>query len=1374
MQLRPFIGLIFLFISIDIIPIEATAFSEFKIRNLVDIPENDVNCIYSDSKGFMWIGTLDGLHRYDGYSYKTYRIDNSGISSNMIIAIDEDSQGNIWIGTYGKGICKLNPRTEVFTNYVDSEDKYDHNITNDISALLVDSNDYIWVGNWMGASRVKMDDQMEYVLEVKPLDLLQEDTPTDKGAKVIFEDKDQNIWIGTNIYTYRCKTPYGNLSQEDFDVFGCKADDISDFENGVIAAGLNLNAIVKNETTNAHELKPINQSEAIKVIYHNNTIWTGHRDGIQCLQKNNNNIWTSVKRISHNFSEETLSSNIITWLTKDNLGQIWVGTRGGGVNIISPKPERFKHYRHTPHKGSIANNLTRSIYEDSYQNLWIGTEENGVSVLPNNQNYSNGFRHIRVNNTNHENRVYAIEEMPTPHSTRYKSIIWLGASYPINLVAVNPQTLEPITFPGAINDIGFVFSLEVENDSTLWVGTYNNGLYRFITDKEGVIKHRQNFTPNTPSAISSFIIRSILKDSKGNIWIGTDKGLNKIPHNETHKDNPVIEIYTSGDDEKHLNHDYILQIMEADNSIIWIGTMGGGLIKYNENPNSGDYAFSSVTTRDGLPNNSIKSIVEDEEGNLWLASNKGLSKYNPADGSIINFDKSDGLQENEFSEIVGLKRQNGELVFGGINGFNTFYSKQFDIDKTEPKLFFTDFLILNQEVNSGDTIGNKIILNEEIEYTKEIELDYKHNSFSIGFVGVHYNAPQKHNYRYMLEGFDKEWYKASPEYRIAKYTNIPDGTYTFKVMGSNSDNIWSSQPIEIKIRINPPLYRSNKAFALYTLLLGLLAFFTYKIAKTVSQRKRDLLLANVEKNKVEEISKAKLQFFTNISHEFRTPLSLISAPLEQLITGGKQMPEDKQEYNLKVIKHNAGLMMRLVNQLLDFRKLDQNKLRLKPSKQNINDFLENIFSAFELLAKQRNINYQYKSITSMTDIWIDVEKMEKVVYNILSNAFKFTPDCGQIILKADINTDKKLYTISVSDTGSGIQANESEHIFERYYQSSGKSNVGGTGIGLALSKGIVDLHKGKIGFKANNPQGTIFFVEIKAGNEHLPQEALTSEQLSQQILMPEYETMQKTIDIEEVNSAQTSQHKLLIVEDNYELRKQLKDIFRSEYLVIEADNGKIGIEQCIQQQPDIIISDVMMPEMDGIEMCKHIKQDEATSHIPVLLLTAKNTDDTRVDGYEIGADGYLAKPFNINVLKARLKSLMDNREKMRLRFQKDIEINPEIISNTPADTRFLEKILTKIEENLSESEYSVEQLAEDYGVSRIYLNRKIKALTGETTNQFMRNIRLKHAAELLKQNKLNISEVTWKVGYNDLRTFRKRFKEKFGMSPSEYAKQYKE
>lgn len=1348
--------------------------NELEIRALKNIPAKDVNCIFNDSRGFMWIGTLDGLHRFDGYTYKTYRIDSekNSISSNLIIAIDEDSKGNIWIGTYGNGVCKLNPETDIFTSYESTTEEA--GLTNDITTLIIDDKDYLWIGNWFGLTRVQFDEDMNAVLGIQTFSFDSNVNDGNQNIKCIFQDKENNIWIGTNFSAIRILNPYTNSNSFETEQFSCHSEAICDFEGGVLVGGVTINSITKTGNSDSYQLSNISNLSSLIIVFHDNKIWSGQRTGITCFEKNEDSSWLVTRQLQKDFTDESLSSNITTSIITDDLGQIWVGTRGGGVDIISPIPDQFLHYKHTPNRGSIANDLIMCVFEDSHENLWTGTEEMGASVLRQGKNYANGFIHVLVNNYGNENRVYTIEETATPASPNHKSIIWTGTSHPKFLAAFNPETFQEIILPVEVGNVGHVFALENQGDSILWVGTYSLGLWRFKLDTSGNISEMKNFTPDENDNFLSFIIRSIYKDSKGNIWIGTDKGINRIRVNETTKANPVFEAFTLGEGPKFLSHDYILQIVEAQNGTIWIGTMGGGLIRY-EDKGSNDYAFTSITTNDGLPNNTIKTIVEDHDGILWLASNKGLTRYNPTDGNIINYDKDDGLQDNDFSEICGLKRKNGEFVFGGINGFNVFKTQQLQIDELKPQLYFTDFLILNKEVRTGELVDNKPVLTKAIEHTESIVLDYDHNSFSVGFVGIQFNSPQKNNYRYMLEGFDKEWYKASPDYRLAKYTNIPDGEYTFKVMGSNSDNVWADEPIELRIEIKAPKYRSPLAIAIYMVLFIVLLFLITRVINEISLRRRDVLLANVEKERVEEIARLKLQFFTNISHEFRTPLSLITTPLEQLIIEGKKTHTKNQQYNLNLIRHNVGVMMRLINQLLDFRKLDQNKLRLQPSRQSLNGFLQNIYLAFEVLAKQKNITYNFHPWTGGDDIWIDVDKMEKVIYNLLSNAFKYTNEGGRIAVKAEADLKSNEYKISVSDTGIGIDKDEEIHIFERYYQADNKKtrNISGTGIGLALAKGFVDLHQGEIGFYPNVNEGTVFFVKLRMGNAHYTQDMFVEPQELTTQSVPEYQSPLSNISDEEQIPDTSRLPKMLVVEDNFELRKQVKNIFRGEYQVYEAEDGFAGLEMAKEKLPNIIVTDVMMPRMDGMEMCKLIKAAEAISHIPIMILTAKNTDDTIVEGYDIGADGYVMKPFNLEVLKARVNSLVKNREQLRARFQKEIEINPKIISNTPADSKFLDKILELIENNLPESEYSVEQLATDYGVSRIYLNRKIKALTGETTNEFMRNIKLKHAAELLKQNKLSVSEVAWEVGYNDIRTFRKRFKEKFEMSPSEFAKQFK-
>ncbi len=1372
-NLHPLAFFIILFFSSGTLG-QTLSFNDYKIKALHDLPAKDVNCIFKDSKGFMWIGTLDGLHRFDGYTYKSYRVEESknSISSNMIIAIDEDSKGNIWIGTYGKGICKLDPVKQIFTNY--STESTDNKIADDVTSLTVDNFDNIWTSNWFGAYRIKIDATNDKIKGIDVFNLSEEEQEDGNVVKTIHLDKSENLWIGTNTNIKRVINHNAPKNDIQFETYECFSGNICDYKDGILSAGFTINSILPNEN-GVYQIERISEEPVTSVLYQNGSIWTGSRQGVSCLKQINGQ-WQVAREFENDFTEFSLSSNIVTWMASDDLKQIWIGTRGGGVNTISQRPKPFQHFQHSQQAGSLPNNLTRCIFEDSHENLWLGSEEKGVALLRKNKSYTSNFQHIEINSFTNEDRVYAIEETYTPLSKKHKSLIWFGTSFPVFLAAYDPVSLQAIELPEFVNNLGFVFALEKENDSTLWAGTYGEGLYRLSLNQDGNIMDYKRFRPknNDQNGLLSYIIRSIYKDSKGNLWIGTDKGLNLIEAKELQRESPRFEQFVIGKQKNQLPYDYILQIMESKNGDLYMGTMGGGMIKCHYSTFDKTYSFSNVSTKDNLPNNSIKSIVEDHSGFLWLASNEGLTHFNPIDGTVVNYNQDDGLQDNEFSEICGLKRQNGDIIFGGINGINVFNPSEIKSDKTKPKVFLTDFMILNKEVYPGEEHSGKIILDKSIEYTKNIELDYNQNSFSVGFVGLHFNAPQKNKYRYILEGFDKQWYKASPDYRMAKYTNIPAGDYTFKVMASNCDNIWVDQPTTLKIKVYPPAYRSKWAIALYILLILIISFILYRTSKLIANRKKELLMSKLEKNKVEELSRMKLQFFTNISHEFRTPLTLINAPLNELMDPKISLSAEDRNHNQKLIKQNVNVMMRLINQLMDFRKLDQNKLKLNLSKQDLSQFLSTIYDSFTPLAINKEIDYILELNPAFPPVWFDAQKFEKVIYNLLSNAFKFTPKGGHISIAYKLELNNQIL-ITVKDTGDGIGQEEASHVFERYYQNSAKNKVnsGGTGIGLALSKGIVELHKGKIWFSSVETKGTSFFVRIPANepssneNEDINQEIsdysgseYSSENIKQESLIITSE------------KADSNKPKVVIAEDNDELRNYLASKLLKHYQVFAAEDGMQGLELCIKHSPELLVTDVMMPNMNGIDLCNEVKNKEEISHIPVLLLTAKNSDEAKIEGYQIGADAYIAKPFNTDVLLANMEALIKNREQVRLRFQKEIEINPSIISNSPADVKFMDNILEIIEEHLSDSDFTVEQLSEIYGVSRIYLNRKIKALTGETSNQFMRNIRLKHAAELLKQNVLNVSEVTWKVGYNDLRTFRSRFKEKFGVSPSEYAKQF--
>lgn len=1336
---------------------------ELKTQKVNDIPLLDIRDIYKDSKGFIWMGTLDGLVRFDGLECKFYRIsqESGSISSNMIRKIHEDKLGNIWVSTFGKGLCRLNRKTEKFENYsLESETPFQLQ-TNDISAFLLDGN-RLWIGNWQKLIKVELDNNLHKIVSQTSVDLSEIDTTLRKVVvQTIFKDREDKIWLGLNTSLVRIDSISSDLKSISFHKKQGNVASIHYYDSTLIATGEFTSQIKVNKAL-AIEEGAVEYISSYTMQYHQGILWLGNRLGVYAYKLEAD----GFKLLKHFKLHEKgeLSNRPVSSIIADK-DKIWVGTIGGGVYVISKHNNFFKQYQKTNTKHSLYDNHVKTIFEDSKQNLWVGTEQGGLNYLTGKANYqyADGFGQISMMNYPKEiNRVYAIAEQMTPASTKRKRLIWLGTSFPTFLVALDPNTMQLLPQSPYAKELSFVFDIEVQNDSVIWVGTYHDGLLKFKTNQDGIIVSSQQFLPKVGEvrSISSHIIRSILYDVDGNLWIGTDKGLNYIPKNEVNKENPSISVFGK----EQLLNDYILKIYQTSSGDIWMGTMGGGLIGIEKIVHNDSIVFKMVGVENGLPNNSIKAIEEDKEGNLWLSSNQGLTKYSPKTHDIVNYDKTDGLQANEFEELASCKREDGQLIFGGANGINTFYPDNFLQDDIKPKLYFSELNILNEEIHPQIAYQGNVILQNSIEHTKSIILKYAQNSFSVGFSALHFNSPQKVKYKYKLEGFDENWTRTDSDYRIAKYTNIPSGTYTLKVQACNRDNIWTDHPLELEIIIRPQPLLSPLAFCLYTILIVLIGFWLYKINRTIRRRKNEVLIAEIEKKNADEVNQSKLRFFTNISHEFRTPLTLISIPLEKLLKE-IQLSEEDRKKNLGIIKQNADSMLRLVNQILDFRKLEQDKMQLSLQSQDIIQFVQQIFRGFEPLADKRQIELIFKTSHQKIFLSFDPDCVEKIVNNLVFNALKFTPKQGHVKLEIEQIGNKIL--MQVSDTGMGIKESDKPYLFQRYFQKSGisKEISSGSGIGLSLIKSLVDLHQGEIEVESYEGQGTTFKISLPILESNI---SITEKQ-------EEVESFHLSSDKHNTNQLEllneNTQYTILIVEDNDELREVIASLFMTKHTVLEAEDGQIAYDLCLKHNPDLIISDIMMPNLNGIQLLSKVKNDEKVSHIPIILLTAKSTIENQVEGLIAGADAYISKPFNAEVLYSTVISMIKNRERLRKTFIKEIKVNPDLISNSPSDARFMDKTLEIIEKNMSNTDFNVEKLAALYGLSRNHLNNKIKALTGETAINFIRDIRLKHACELLKQGDLNISEVTWKVGYSDRAAFRRRFKAKFGITPSEFLKQ---
>ncbi|MGI9551919.1 MAG: hybrid sensor histidine kinase/response regulator transcription factor, partial [Aurantibacter sp.] len=961
----------------------------------------------------------------------------------------------------------------------------------------------------------------------------------------------------------------------------------------------------------------------------------------------------------------------------------------------------------------------------------------------------------------------------------------------------NPHNLQESSIVPIPEISHSVFSILEDNSKNIWIGTYGGGIYRWLVEPStGTYeKDLMRYDPANPNSISSNIIRNIYEDSHRNIWFATGNGLCKLSSQERIKAKPKFEVYKNiPGDTSSISHNYILTIYESKAGDLWVGTFGGGLNKLVPSFRDQPERFVSYSKTDGLPNNVIKGILEDEEGTLWLSTNQGLSRFDPKNEVLKNYDVNDGLQSNEFQELACLKRQSGEMLFGGINGFNAFFPENITDNSFEAETVITDFLVSNNPVQIGEVVNGRAILRESINTTNEIDLKYRENSFSFEFAALHYAAPQKNLFAYKLEGFDKDWVFTSSKKRFATYTNLAPGNYSLKVKASNNDGIWDTSPSEIKIKVTPPLWRTNGAYVFYSLLFVglLLAFRRYTVIRTTE--KHQLVLEHLEKERHEEMQRIKLDFFTNISHEFRTPLTLIKGPLEYLQKQGDKLDEQTVHEQYGLMHKNTDYLLRLVNQLLDFRKLDQGKMKLVVRLGNIVEFFKEVGEPFQFLAHKKRIKYKVKAPNKLLQSWFDPDALEKIINNLLSNAFKFTPEHGSVTVEIDSGSDfqmpKKLKNrsnlsnyviISIVDSGPGIPPSKIEHIFEKFYIERDKKerNSQGAGIGLAFTKNLVELHKGTIDAISKNNKGATFIVMlpmIKEAYLETPEISLQEGPAIQDYVHPS-NADSHTIDLndeivdQDFSRTRSKLPLLLVVDDNNDIRAFVKQGLKDRYTICEAEDGKQGLNMANKLMPNIILSDILMPVMDGLEFCEKIKTNKETSHIPVVMLTAKSSQASEIEGTKSGADDYIRKPFDLELLRLKLANIISHREELRKRFNREVTLQPKEVTVTSADETFLHQAIEIVEEQMMNTDFSVEMLVREMGLSRSNLYLKFKELTGLSSSEFIRSIRLKRAVQLLENSDLSVKEIMYMTGFNTASYFSKCFKKQFGMIPSEYVRQ---
>jgi ligand-binding sensor domain-containing protein/signal transduction histidine kinase/AraC-like DNA-binding protein len=1333
-----------------------------KYTTVNGLTNNVVYKIVQDRQGFMWFATEDGLNRYDGHSFVSYRNDPTNkktISQNFIQSIYSDVHGDIWVGTAESGLNRYNYRSDDFTIFRHNpRNRYSIN-GNDIISIVPARNGNLWVASYRNGINCydrksgRFYDRKDILAACK-----------NKGnykVQSILEGRNGIFWVGTQgngLYAYdlvnRKSIPIKGVNSGGLTVYSIVEDPVGHVWIGT-SRGLLL---VKDGTLQVvGRLSSVADKEVFAIFCdRDQNMWIGTDKGAYIFKLKDvfrgNAI--SIDYIGESSSPSGLSYRSIRSISQDRDGNIWIGTYTGGVNFISSIPDKFRLIAKDTPGSALSYDKVWGLCEDKQGNLWVGTDGSGIDKFDANLNKLGSMR------SNPSNPGSLSSNAILSAYCDRQGVLWFG-TFEGGLNRVDPRSGKVTRYlkngtNRSISD-NIVRTIFEDSQGKLWVGTDAGGLCCYNPKT-------QNFTVyNTKnSGISEDDVRSICEDGRGNLWVGTyGEGLNMFDRARSH----ITVFRNVQDDPSSLNSNRVQAMLVDSKGRLWVGT-SSGICRFLYEKRS----FKSFTEKEGLINNNVVAILEDRKGNLWISTTRGISKFSIERNKFENYDLHDGLQSGQFMPGSAIRCRGGRMVFGGTNGLNVFDPSNISSTNFEPEVLMTDFQIQNASVPIRSEENSKSPLFQNITTTSDIELSYRQNTLSFDFVALNYSFPEKTQYAYIMEGAEDTWNVVGNKLS-ATYRNLSSGTYVFKVKATNQDGVWSKKVREIRITIRPPFWLTWWAYLIYA-ILGVLAvraslrLYTFRI-RTLNK----LEIARIEQLKSEEVHQAKLQFFTNISHEFRTPLTLIIGPLERFIAAEADTVRRKQ---LGMMHRNANRLLRLVNQLMDLRKTERGEMKLKVQELDLVAFLNEMVFSFEELSHQKHIVLQLEAEAERIMGWADPEFLDKILYNLLSNAYKFTSSGGRIVISVRRESlyGQERVRIGVEDTGKGMRPEELERIFELFYQVPGLGSPlqKGSGIGLHLTKMLVKLHRGEISVSSEVDRGTNFSVALPLQKEAYAAAEVASEPLESS---SRADLAEMALGVEPLPDDDEAKHvgrlyTVLIVEDDDDIRRYIKDELHNLYNVVEACNGEDGLKMAAEFQPNAIISDVMMPVLDGVEMCKRLKQDINTSHIPIILLTAKSSIEDRIEGLESGADSYIPKPFNLVHLKTRIAKLIELRELLKQRFGKSITFQPSEVVATSPDEEFLQKALALIHENISNSDYNGDLLSKDLGMSRANLHRKLRSLLNQSSSEFIRNIRLKQAAILLKQNKLTIAEVGYEVGFSSPTYFSACFSNYFKMSPSEF------
>ena len=1351
-----------------------------------EAPQRAITSIVQDNKGLVWIGTYGlGLYKYNGIDFTPYKQignDPTTINSSLVYAVFVDASEQLWVGTE----AGLNLYDPVLDNFKEVKLERSDNTNEGIAVFSITENKkgQLFIGTREEGLYMLDTETLKTkrILPVKPL------ISSHLVINAILTYSENTLLIGTNRGLFEYHMGDLNFKPANFQTPGEPIIISQGIESLMLDANKNLwvgtfsDGLIKisrvNEKSFTVDYHQITQKRILALIQSpdGNILCGTENDGLFVMKSNGEVLSNYLYNKSH---AHTIKSNSIWSLFVDNQNRVWIGYYNKGVGIYDRYYDKFKDITSLQNnQNSLQSPSVTGIVEDQDSKIWIGIDGGGVDVYdPKNKNIvhladpknpiTTGLQGLDVQT------LFIDSKQNTWVGTWNSGIFYLekGAK---RFIQFNTQNSE-----GGLTS-NSVTSFAEDHEGTIWISTFFTGLHSYDPKIRKISSHTGQ--PFDKAFIGQSNIRKILVDSNNIMWLGTTKGLYKVEgglgsgFDIQSMNNKIFKANTSA-----TNSTIILSLFEDRDKNLWIGTDGGGLCKYGLK----DESIHWFNTSNGLAQGTVASIVQDDTGNIWIGGEAGLSKLEIDSKTFYNFTINDGLLANDFNYNSVLKDKEGILYFGNYEGINYFEASSILINENEPSLYFSDFKLFNKSVKPG---AEKSPLTRVISETEHLTLKNDESVFTIEYAGISYTRPLNNQYAYFLEGFEKNWNFVGNT-RSATYTNLSPGDYVFKVKAANNDGVWNESPITMGITVLPPWWATKIAILAYVLLFLLLAYLTSKFINHRLEEKRIIKFERDHSLQQEILNERKIQFFTNISHEFRTPLTLILNPLRDIIENQRlQLTEEVKDKHRTILK-NAMRLMRLINELMDFRKLHLTKMSLNASKINIFPFVEEVSEHFQEEAIEKKILYNIETDGMPLEIWGDPGMLEKVIFNMLSNAFKATPENGMVTVGVfatkdpvilpliDKDTPVSALEIVIEDTGVGINQEEIGHIFERFYQSKKMNEqyygASGTGIGLEVAQSFIHLHKGKIEVNSVEGEGTRFKITLPFGRAHLkPSELVLAGENSadqEEVIASEIEHLGPSVESSKFLSGKADAKKktLLLVEDNSELRKYLKKELESEYHIIEAENGEKGISLANRNIPDIIVTDVIMPEMDGFEFCSLIKQDIKTSHIPVLMLTAKVMSDDRVKGIDSGADVYLNKPFEMRVLRSYVNRLISSRQLFLDKFFKDVNtINlPE--NTTSIDRSFITKVLNYIHENIGDADLNVEHLAGDMHLSRSQLYRKIKAMTDMTANEFIRKIRLEKAKQMLENGEESISEVGFKVGFSSPSYFTKCFKSHFGILPTE-------